>query len=157
MIAAGKLSSLPRNSPVNHQFSLASSMDLLTTKPSPIEHRSNSFQGISIHGTLPRKKKGTVPSRSCDMFSHVGTLPYTRARQQLPFIQDIIEEYPPENGKSSTLHDRYVVKLQLAYVSCIGIIAYSSRPIKAQSQVQLFTITKLGFLPSIQFGSWWKT
>ncbi|XP_032923034.1 breast cancer anti-estrogen resistance protein 3 isoform X1 [Catharus ustulatus] len=106
MIAAGKLSSIPRNSPVNHQFSLASSMDLLTTKPSPIEHRSNSFQGISIHGTLPRKKKGTVPSRSCDMFSHVGTLPYTRARQQLPFIQDIIEEYPPENGRSSTLHDR---------------------------------------------------
>ncbi|NXC85255.1 BCAR3 protein, partial [Cercotrichas coryphoeus] len=106
MIAAGKLSSLPRNSPVNHQFSLASSMDLLTTKPSPIEHRSNSFQGISIHGTLPRKKKGTVPSRSCDVFSHVGTLPYTRARQQPPFIQDIIEEYPPENGKSSKLHDR---------------------------------------------------
>ncbi|NWY74008.1 BCAR3 protein, partial [Erithacus rubecula] len=106
MIAAGKLSSLPRNSPVNHQFSLASSMDLLTTKPSPIEHRSNSFQGISIHGTLPRKKKGTVPSRSCDMFSHMGTLPYTRARQQPPFIQDIIEEYPPENGKSNKLLDR---------------------------------------------------
>ncbi|KAM7046508.1 breast cancer anti-estrogen resistance protein 3 isoform 2-T2 [Acridotheres tristis] len=106
MIAAGKLSSLPRNSPVNHQFSLASSMDLLTTKPSPIEHRSNSFQGISIHGTLPRKKKGTVPSRSCEMFSHVGTLPYTRARQQPPFIQDIIEEYPLEHGKSRELNDR---------------------------------------------------
>ncbi|KAI1236670.1 hypothetical protein IHE44_0014923 [Lamprotornis superbus] len=106
MIAAGKLSSLPRNSPVNHQFSLASSMDLLTTKPSPIEHRSNSFQGISIHGTLPRKKKGTVPSRSCEMFSHMGTLHYTRARQQPPFIQDIIEEYPPEHGKSRELNDR---------------------------------------------------
>ncbi|XP_056353885.1 breast cancer anti-estrogen resistance protein 3 isoform X2 [Oenanthe melanoleuca] len=106
MIAAGKLSSLPRNSSVNHQFSLASSMDLLTTKPSPVEHRSSSFQGISIHGTLPRKKKGTVPSRSCDMFSHMGTLPYTRARQQPPFIQDIIEEYPPENGKSRKLLDR---------------------------------------------------
>uniref|UniRef100_A0A674HPY4 BCAR3 adaptor protein, NSP family member n=1 Tax=Taeniopygia guttata TaxID=59729 RepID=A0A674HPY4_TAEGU len=92
MIAAGKFSSLPRNSPVNHQFSLASSMDLLTTKPSPIEHHSNSFQGISIHGTLPRKKKGTIPSRSCDMFSHVGALPYTRAWQQPPFVQDVIEE-----------------------------------------------------------------
>ncbi|XP_018767755.3 breast cancer anti-estrogen resistance protein 3 isoform X1 [Serinus canaria] len=106
MIAAGKFSSLPRNGPVNHQFSLASSMDLLTTKPSPAEHRSNSFQGISIHGTLPRKKRGTVPSRSCDMFSHVGTLPYTRAWQQPPFVQDVIEEYPPENGKSSDLRAR---------------------------------------------------
>ncbi|XP_037999726.1 breast cancer anti-estrogen resistance protein 3 isoform X2 [Motacilla alba alba] len=118
MIAAGKFSSLPRNGPVNHQFSLASSMDLLSTKPSPIEHRSNSFQGISIHGTLPRKKKGAVPSRSCDMFSHMGTLPYTRAWQQPPFVQDIIEEYPPENGKSSELHarDQNILDPMLEYV-----------------------------------------
>ncbi|NXU97257.1 BCAR3 protein, partial [Cettia cetti] len=118
MIAAGKFSSLPRNGPVNHQFSLASSMDLLTTKPSPVEHRSNSFQGISIHGTLPRKKKGTVPSRSCDMFSHVGMLPYSRARQQPPFVQDVIEEYPPENGKSSELHarDQNILDPTLEYV-----------------------------------------
>ncbi|XP_005482131.2 breast cancer anti-estrogen resistance protein 3 isoform X2 [Zonotrichia albicollis] len=117
MIAAGKFSSLPRNGPVNHQFSLASSMDLLTSKPSPIEHRSNSFQGISIHGTLPRKKRGTVPPRSCDTFSHVGTLPYTRAWQQPPFGQDIIEEYPPENGKSK-LHarDQNILDPTLEYV-----------------------------------------
>ncbi|NXC98154.1 BCAR3 protein, partial [Certhia familiaris] len=118
MIAAGKFSSLPRSGPVNHQFSLASSMDLLTTKASPIEHRSNSFQGISIHGTLPRKKKGVVPSRSYDMFSHMGTLPYTRARQQPPFVQDIIEEYPSENGKSSKLHarDQNILDPTLEYV-----------------------------------------
>ncbi|XP_030913752.1 breast cancer anti-estrogen resistance protein 3 isoform X2 [Geospiza fortis] len=118
MIAAGKFSSLPRNGPVNHQFSLASSMDLLTTKPSPIEHRSNSFQGISIHGTLPRKKRGTVPPRSCDTFSHVGMLPYTRAWQQPPFVQDVIEEYPPENGKSSKLHarDQNILDPTLEYV-----------------------------------------
>ncbi|NWV40569.1 BCAR3 protein, partial [Grantiella picta] len=118
MIAAGKFSSLPRNSPVNHQFSLASSMDLLTTKPSPLEHRSNSFQGISIHGTLPRKKKGTVPTGSCDMFSHVGTLPYARTRQQPPFVQDVIEEYPLENGKSSELHarDQNILDPTLEYV-----------------------------------------
>ncbi|XP_066181315.1 breast cancer anti-estrogen resistance protein 3 isoform X2 [Sylvia atricapilla] len=118
MITAGKFSSLPRNGPVNHQFSLASSMDLLTTKPSPVEHRSNSFQGISIHGTLPRKKRGTVPPRSCDMFSHVGTLPYTRARQQPPFVQDVIEEYPPENGKSNQLHarDQNILDPTLEYV-----------------------------------------
>ncbi|XP_066411397.1 breast cancer anti-estrogen resistance protein 3 isoform X2 [Molothrus aeneus] len=118
MIAAGKFSSLSRNGPVNHQFSLASSMDLLTTKPSPIEHRSNSFQGISIHGTLPRKKRGTVPPRSCDMFSHVGMLPYTRAWQQPPFGQDVIEEYPPENGKSTELHarDQNILDPTLEYV-----------------------------------------
>lgn len=109
MIAAGKFSSLPRNVPVNvnHQFSLASSMDLLTTKPSLTEHRSDSFQDISIHGTLPRKKKGTVKVRACDMFSHVGMLPYTRTqRQQPPFVQDVIEEYPLQNGKSNKLHTR---------------------------------------------------
>ncbi|NXK87902.1 BCAR3 protein, partial [Formicarius rufipectus] len=119
MIAAGKLSSLPRNGPVNHQFSLASSMDLLTTKPSPTEHHSNSFQGISIHGTLPRKKKGTIPMRSSDMFSHMGTLPYMRTqRQQPPFVQDVIEEYPPENGKSSKLYarDQNVLDPTLEYV-----------------------------------------
>ncbi|NXF72800.1 BCAR3 protein, partial [Sclerurus mexicanus] len=119
MIAAGKFSSLPRNGPVNRQFSLASSMDLLTTKPSPTEHRSNSFQGISIHGTLPRKKKGTIPTRSSDTFSHMGTLPYMRTqRQQPPFVQDVIEEYPPENGKSSKLHarDQNILDPTLEYV-----------------------------------------
>ncbi|KAM6398157.1 breast cancer anti-estrogen resistance protein 3 isoform 3-T6 [Pluvialis apricaria] len=119
MIAAGKFSSLPRNGPVNHQFSLASSMDLLTTKPLPAEHHSDSFQDISIHGTLPRKKKGTVPIRSCDMFSHMGTLPYTRThRQQPPFVQDVIEEYPSQNGKSYRLHarDQNILDPTLEYV-----------------------------------------
>ncbi|NXN24166.1 BCAR3 protein, partial [Nycticryphes semicollaris] len=119
MIAAGKFSSLPRNGPVNHQFSLASSMDLLTTKPSPTERRTDSFQDISIHGTLPRKKKGTIPIRSCDMFSHMGTLPYTRThRQQPPLVQDVIEEYPPQNGKSNKLHarDQNILDPTLEYV-----------------------------------------
>ncbi|KAM6261792.1 breast cancer anti-estrogen resistance protein 3 isoform 2-T4 [Porphyrio hochstetteri] len=119
MIAAGKFSSLPRNGAVNHQFSLASSMDLLTTKPSPTEHRSNSFQEISIHGTLPRKKKGTIPVRSCDVFSHMGTLQSTRThRQQPPFVQDVIEEYPPQNGKSNKLHarDQNILDSTLEYV-----------------------------------------
>ncbi|KAM6264048.1 breast cancer anti-estrogen resistance protein 3 isoform 1-T4 [Spheniscus humboldti] len=119
MIAAGKFSSLPRNGPVNHQFSLASSMDLLTTKPSPTEHHSDSFQGISIHGTLPRKKKGAVPIRSCDMFSHMGTLRYTRTHwQQPPFVQDVIEEYPPQSEKSNKLHarDQNILDPTLEYV-----------------------------------------
>lgn len=119
MIAAGKFASLPRNVPVNHQLSLASSMDLLTTKPSLAEQHSDSFQDISIHGTLPRKKKGTVPIRSCDVFSHMGTLPYTRThRQQPPFIQDVIEENPLPNGKSNKLHarDQNVLDPALEYV-----------------------------------------
>ncbi|NXV71890.1 BCAR3 protein, partial [Atlantisia rogersi] len=119
MIAAGKFSSLPRNAPVNHQFSLASSMDLLTTKPSPTEHRSDSFQEISIHGTLPRKKKGTIPIRSCDVFSHMGTLQSPRTHwQHPPLVQDVIEEYPPLNGKSSKLHarDQNILDSTLEYV-----------------------------------------
>ncbi|XP_071606834.1 breast cancer anti-estrogen resistance protein 3 isoform X1 [Heliangelus exortis] len=116
MIAAGKFSSLPRNGAVNHKFSLASSMDLLTTKPSPTEHHSDSFKDISIHGTLPRKKKGMIPTRSCDMF---GTLPYTRThRQQLPLVPNVIEEYPPQNRKSSKLQarDQNILDPTLEYV-----------------------------------------
>ncbi|TFK05662.1 CMRF35-like molecule 7 [Platysternon megacephalum] len=107
MIAAGKLASLPRNMQVNHQFSLASSMDLLSSKPPLAEHRLDSYQDVSIHGTLPRKKKGTIPIRSCDMFSHMGTLPFSRThRQQSPLIQDVIEEYPLQDRKSEKLHFR---------------------------------------------------
>ncbi|XP_038269958.1 breast cancer anti-estrogen resistance protein 3 isoform X1 [Dermochelys coriacea] len=107
MIAAGKLASLPRNIQVNHQFSLASSMDLLSSKPLLTEHRLDSYQDISIHGTLPRKKKGTIPIRSCDMFSHMGTLPLSRThRQQSPLIQDVLEEYPLQDRKSEKLHFR---------------------------------------------------
>ncbi|NXI91958.1 BCAR3 protein, partial [Psophia crepitans] len=119
MIAAGKFSSLPRNGPVNHQFSLASSMDLLTTKASPAEHHADSFQEISIHGTLPRKKKGPIPIRSCDVFSHVEALPYIRThRQQPPFVQDVIEEYPLQNEKSNKLHtrDQNILDSTLEYV-----------------------------------------
>ncbi|NXO00753.1 BCAR3 protein, partial [Rhinopomastus cyanomelas] len=122
MIAGGEFSSLLRNGPVNHQFSLASSMDLLTTKPLPAEHRSGPFQDISIHGTLPRKKKGTVPARSCDMFNHMhchATLPCTRMRQQPPpFGQDIIEGYPLQNGKSNKLRarDQNMLDPSLEYV-----------------------------------------
>uniref|UniRef100_A0A8C6JV78 Uncharacterized protein n=1 Tax=Melopsittacus undulatus TaxID=13146 RepID=A0A8C6JV78_MELUD len=119
MIAAGKFSSLPRDGPVNHQFSLASSMDLLSTKPLPAEHCSGSFQDVSIHGTLPRKKKGTVPTRFYDMFSHMGTLPHTRPHCQQPaFVQDVTEEYPLQNGKSNKLHarDQNILDPTLDYV-----------------------------------------
>ncbi|KFP82686.1 Breast cancer anti-estrogen resistance protein 3, partial [Apaloderma vittatum] len=119
MLTAGKFSSLPRNGPVNHQFSLASSMDLLTTKPLPAEHGSDSFQDISIHGTLPRKKKGTIPTKTVDMFSHMGTLPYTRThRQPQPLVQDIIEEYPLQNGKTKKLstRDQTILDSTLEYV-----------------------------------------
>uniref|UniRef100_A0A8C3T963 BCAR3 adaptor protein, NSP family member n=1 Tax=Chelydra serpentina TaxID=8475 RepID=A0A8C3T963_CHESE len=111
MIAAGKLASLPRNMQVNHQFSLASSMDLMSSKPPLAEHHLDSYQDVSIHGTLPRKKKGTIPIRSCDMFSHMGTLPFSRThRQQSPLIQDVLEEYPLQDRKSEKLHFRYLLK-----------------------------------------------
>ncbi|XP_067394546.1 breast cancer anti-estrogen resistance protein 3 isoform X2 [Emydura macquarii macquarii] len=107
MIAAGKFAGVPRNMQVNHHFSLASSMDLLSSKPPLVEHHLDSYQDVSIHGTLPRKKKGTIPIRSCDMFSHMGTLPFSRThRQQSPLIQDIIDEYPLQDRKSEKLYFR---------------------------------------------------
>ncbi|XP_053247639.1 breast cancer anti-estrogen resistance protein 3 isoform X1 [Podarcis raffonei] len=107
MIAAGKFASLPRNMQMSHEFSLASSMDLLSSKPSLADHRSHTCQDVSIHGTLPRKKKGTIPVGPCDVFSHMGTSPYSKAhRPQEPLMQGVIGEYFQKNHKSENFHHR---------------------------------------------------
>ena len=103
IMAAGKFASLPRNMPVNHQFPLASSMDLLSSKSPLAEHRTDAYQDVSIHGTLPRKKKGPPPVRSCDNFSHMGTLPHSKSpRQHSPLSQDVIQEHPLQDWKGKT-------------------------------------------------------
>lgn len=118
MIAAGKFASLPRNMQLDREFSLASSMDLISSKPSLAERRLNTCHDVSIHGTLPRKKKGAVPSRSCDVFSHVGTLPYFKAhRPQGPLMQDVIDEYPQQNWRSDAFHHRYHLKYYKLFLS----------------------------------------
>lgn len=102
-MAAGKFVSLPRNMPVNHQFPLASSMDLLSSKSSPAERHTDAYQDVSIHGTLPRKKKGPPPIRSCDNFSHVGTLPHSKSpRQNSPVTPAVIQEHPLQDRKGET-------------------------------------------------------
>nr|XP_060629959.1 breast cancer anti-estrogen resistance protein 3 isoform X1 [Anolis sagrei ordinatus] len=108
MIAAGKFASLPRNMQMSHEFSLASSMDLLTSKPSlATDHRSGICQDVSIHGTLPRKKRGGIPVGSSDPFHHMGTSPYSKAhRPQGPLIQNTIEEYPQKNKKNDNFFSR---------------------------------------------------
>uniref|UniRef100_A0A452TZN6 BCAR3 adaptor protein, NSP family member n=1 Tax=Ursus maritimus TaxID=29073 RepID=A0A452TZN6_URSMA len=99
-MAAGKFVSLPRNMPMNHQFPLASSMDLLSSKSPPAEHHTDAYQDVSIHGTLPRKKKGPPPIRSCDNFSHMGTLPHSKSpRQNSPRTPAIIQEHPLQDWK----------------------------------------------------------
>nr|XP_012646403.1 breast cancer anti-estrogen resistance protein 3 isoform X1 [Microcebus murinus]XP_012646404.1 breast cancer anti-estrogen resistance protein 3 isoform X1 [Microcebus murinus]XP_012646405.1 breast cancer anti-estrogen resistance protein 3 isoform X1 [Microcebus murinus] len=106
-MAAGKFASLPRNMPVNHQFPLASSMDLLSSKSPLAEHRSDAYQDVSIHGTLPRKKKGPPPIRSSESFSHVGTLPHAKSpRQNSPLTQDVIQENPLQDWKTETFSFR---------------------------------------------------
>lgn len=119
IMAAGKFASLPRNMPVNHQFPLASSMDLLSSKSPLVERRADAYQDVSIHGTLPRKKKGPPPIRSCDNFSHVGTLPHSRSpRQHSPLIQDIIQEQPLQDwkGEAFTFRDQHLLDPTLEYV-----------------------------------------
>ncbi|KAF7243502.1 Breast cancer anti-estrogen resistance protein 3 [Varanus komodoensis] len=119
MIAAGKFASLPRNMQMNHEFSLASSMDLLSSKPSlASEHRSNTCNDVSIHGTLPRKKKGTVPIGSNDAFSHMGMLPYSKLhRPQGILIQEVIEEYPQKNWNNDNFHrDQNAMDPAMEYV-----------------------------------------
>ncbi|XDB48613.1 PREDICTED: breast cancer anti-estrogen resistance protein 3 isoform X1 [Capra hircus] len=118
-MAAGKFASLPRNMPVNHQLPLASSMDLLSSKSPLVERRADAYQDVSIHGTLPRKKKGPPPIRSCDNFSHVGTLPHSRSpRQHSPLIQDAIQEQPLQDwkGEAFTFRDQHLLDPTLEYV-----------------------------------------
>ncbi|XP_049735700.1 breast cancer anti-estrogen resistance protein 3 isoform X1 [Elephas maximus indicus] len=118
-MAAGKFASLPRNVPVNHQFPLASSMDLLSSKSSLVEHHTDAYQDVSIHGTLPRKKKGPPPIRSYDNFSHMGTLPHCKSpRQNLPLTQDVIQENPLQGwkGETFTFRDQHLLDPTLEYV-----------------------------------------
>ncbi|XP_027022322.2 breast cancer anti-estrogen resistance protein 3 isoform X1 [Tachysurus fulvidraco] len=93
MMAEGKFASLPRNLHMSHQCTLASSMDLLSSGMKEVP--STSYQGVSIHGTLPRKKKGVAThSRAWEM---CGSLPHpTRCRlPSSPLIHNIIEENQP--------------------------------------------------------------
>ncbi|KAM9689306.1 breast cancer anti-estrogen resistance protein 3 isoform 2-T4 [Trichechus inunguis] len=118
-MAAGKFASLPRNVPVNHQFPLASSMDLLSSKSALVEHRTDAYQDVSIHGTLPRKKKGPPPTRSCDNFSHMGTLPHCKSPwQNSPLTQDVIQENPLQDwkGETFTFRDQHLLDPTLEYV-----------------------------------------
>ncbi|XP_011846905.1 PREDICTED: breast cancer anti-estrogen resistance protein 3 isoform X1 [Mandrillus leucophaeus] len=118
-MAAGKFASLPRNMTVNHQFPLASSMDLLSSKSPLAEHRPDAYQDVSIHGTLPRKKKGPPPIRSCDDFSHMGTLPHSKSpRQNSPVTQDGIQESPWQDRhcETFTFRDPHLLDPTLEYV-----------------------------------------
>lgn len=118
-MAAGKFASLPRNTSVNHPSPLASSMDLLSSKSPLAKHRADAYQDVSIHGTLPRKKKGPPPIRSCDSFSHMGTLPHSKPpRQSSPLAQDVIQEHPLHDwkGETFTFRDQHLLDPTLEYV-----------------------------------------
>lgn len=118
-MAAGKFASLHRNVPMNHQFPLASSMDLLSSKSRHAELHQDAYQDVCIHGTLPRKKKGAVPVRAYDMFGYMGTLPFSKAqRVQTSLMQDVIEEYPTKDKKPErpSFRDQSLVDPAVDYV-----------------------------------------
>ncbi|XP_044527939.1 breast cancer anti-estrogen resistance protein 3 isoform X1 [Gracilinanus agilis] len=118
-MAAGKFASLPRNMQVNHQFPLASSMDLLSSKSPLAEPRPDAYQDVSIHGTLPRKKKGALPMRASDAFSPLGTFPHSKTlRQNSPLVQDAIEESPLQDwrGEKSAFRDPHLLDPMMEYV-----------------------------------------
>ncbi|XP_059359957.1 breast cancer anti-estrogen resistance protein 3 isoform X2 [Carassius carassius] len=99
MMAEGRFSSLPRNMHIGRQCPLASSMDLLSSRPAMAEMPVSSYQGVSIHGTLPRKKKNGsgCPVKQWEMNGNMGSsaAPYP-GRYRLPpspLIHNIIEEH----------------------------------------------------------------
>ncbi|XP_026125150.1 breast cancer anti-estrogen resistance protein 3 isoform X1 [Carassius auratus] len=99
MMAEGRFSSLPRNMHIGRQCPLASSMDLLSSRPAMAETPVSGYQGVSIHGTLPRKKKNGSGSsvKQWEMNGNMGSsvAPYP-GRYRLPpspLIHNIIEEH----------------------------------------------------------------
>ncbi|TRY57156.1 hypothetical protein DNTS_003255 [Danionella cerebrum] len=99
MMAEGRFSSLPRNMHVGRQCPLVSSMDLLSSRPECSEVQGSGFPGISIHGTLPRKKKGSTVSsmKQWEINGNPGSsAPSYSGRYRLPpspLIHNIIEEH----------------------------------------------------------------
>uniref|UniRef100_A0A8C1YA98 Breast cancer anti-estrogen resistance protein 3-like n=1 Tax=Cyprinus carpio TaxID=7962 RepID=A0A8C1YA98_CYPCA len=99
MMAEGSFFSLPRNMHVGQQCTLASSMDLLSSRPAMAEMPVSGYQGVSIHGTLPRKKKNgtSSPVKQWEMNGNIGSsvAPYP-GRYRLPpspLIHNILEEH----------------------------------------------------------------
>ncbi|KAL7884866.1 hypothetical protein AOLI_G00076360 [Acnodon oligacanthus] len=96
MMAEGRFASLPRNLHMGRQCPLSSSMDLLSSRPAVAELPPPGYNSVSIHGTLPRKKKGagSTPVRPWEM---CGSLPHpSRCRlPSSPLIHNIIEEHQP--------------------------------------------------------------
>uniref|UniRef100_A0AAY4EXC9 BCAR3 adaptor protein, NSP family member n=1 Tax=Denticeps clupeoides TaxID=299321 RepID=A0AAY4EXC9_9TELE len=100
-MAEGRFASLPRNMHMGRQCPLASSMDLLKARPAltaELPAVTGGYQGFSIHGTLPRRKKG-APVRCWDGYGHDATLsPPALARGRLhssQLIHNVIEEHQP--------------------------------------------------------------
>lgn len=137
MMAEGKFASLPRNLHMGRQCTLAASMDLLSSGMKEVP--STSYQGISIHGTLPRKKKGgaAVHSRTWEC----GSLPHpTRCRLPAsPLIHNIIEENQPFQTwrEDYTVH-RYHQHATTSYPSIhtYHIFLTYSDPKRSQNKVQ---------------------
>ncbi|XP_043941619.1 breast cancer anti-estrogen resistance protein 3 isoform X1 [Protopterus annectens] len=118
-MSADKFSTLPRNMYMGQQCSLVSSMDLLSSKARPVSPCSMLQQTISIHGTLPRKKKGIVPFRSCEMYTHMGTLPHSKSRpSKSRHMYDAIDEYPPHvlNDDMAGFRDKGTTDPAMEYV-----------------------------------------
>ncbi|XP_051951079.1 LOW QUALITY PROTEIN: breast cancer anti-estrogen resistance protein 3 homolog [Xyrauchen texanus] len=98
MMAEGRFSSLPRNMHIGRQCPLASSMDLLSSRPAVDEMTASSYQGISIHGTLPRRKKSGSGAhmRQWEMNGNMSSTAAYPGRYRLPpspLIHNIIEEH----------------------------------------------------------------
>ncbi|KAJ8277780.1 hypothetical protein GJAV_G00079810 [Gymnothorax javanicus] len=96
MMAEGKFASLPRNMHMGRQCSLASSMDLLSSRPAVAPLPPSGYQSVSIHGTLPRRKKDGGSGHLWGTNGHTGSLPLPgRARlPSSPLIHNIIGGTP---------------------------------------------------------------
>ncbi|XP_077440272.1 breast cancer anti-estrogen resistance protein 3 isoform X2 [Vanacampus margaritifer] len=100
------------------QASVASSMDLLSSRPSLVpgcngsEFPVASYQHISIHGTLPRRKKGgstntwhPTANHTLPALSKSSTSAATQIHQPMtsPLVQNIIEDFHSYGEPAATL------------------------------------------------------
>ncbi|GCC30994.1 hypothetical protein chiPu_0009448 [Chiloscyllium punctatum] len=118
MMAAGNYASLPRKIQTSRKSSLQSSMDMLNIKGRLTGQLSGSLQGISIHGTLPRKKNGKVSVIPDGTYSPIGNQPQplpTRLRKT-SLSYEIIEEHPLQEVTEFHSGDPDIMDFALEYV-----------------------------------------
>ncbi|XP_078264381.1 breast cancer anti-estrogen resistance protein 3 isoform X2 [Rhinoraja longicauda] len=118
MMAAGKYASLPRKPHSDRKCSLASSMEALDKGGLLSGQHSGYLQGVSIHGTLPRKnsRKPSLPPAGTYGPMDLQPLSLPPRLRNASWSCDVIEEHPSLDAKELHYGQRHIADFTQDYV-----------------------------------------